>query len=270
MGTRFSRYLAVFAVVLASSACVTMKKHNELQTRYDELDSKYNLLLEANDGLRIEVDDLEKYVDLLKQSNEHLGSFYTELVTDFRPQLENDEVELIVYPDRMSLALKQEVSFNSGSARLSRKGDDTLGTLADLVSRHPDRRFVVEGHTDNRPIKTARYRNNWELGAARAVAVIEKLVAQGVPADRLAAVSYGDTEPIVDNASADTMKRNRRVEVSFQPTLEELPGHRVLVNAAKEVVVAEGADPSVVPELDPEVRAVSPAPNATDEVAAGQ
>jgi chemotaxis protein MotB len=250
---------AVLAALVASGGCVTAKKHNELQTRYDELDARYTAMSERSAGQEVEIDDLEKYVELLKASNDHLGSFYEDLLTEFRPQLESDELELIVYPDRMSLALAQDVSFDTASSRLSRRGDETLDKLATLVSRHPDRRFVVEGHTDSRPISTDRFRSNWELGAARAVSVVEALIAQGVPAERLAAASYGDTEPIAPNDSPETQRLNRRVEVSFQPTLEELPGHRSLVDAAQQVTVAHGADTSVVPEMGREIRRVEPA-----------
>ena len=248
--------LGIVAAALMTSGCVTMKKYDELQAQYDELNTRHTTLMSTADGMRLEIDDLEEYVDLLKQSNEHLGSFYTDLITDFRPQLESEDVEIIVYPDRMSLALSQDVTFDSGSARITSAGDDTMGTLAGLVERHPDRRFVVEGHTDSRPINTSRFRNNWELGAARAVAVVESLIEQGVPADRLAVVSYGDTEPLAPNDTPEQQKINRRVEISFQPTLEELPGHRVLVDAAQQVTLAHGANEGVVPELSEDVPVV--------------
>ena len=260
--THTARIVLIGTIV--TGGCVTSKKYNALQARYDALESQHTELREQAQGMRVEIDDLEEYVDLLRQSNEHLGSFYADLLDEFKPQLDNEDVELIVYPDRMSLALKQDVSFNSGSANLSQTGDETLGKLSDLVQRHPERRFVVEGHTDSRPINTMRYRNNWELGAARAVAVIEKLIEQGVPADRLAAVSYGDTEPLAPNDTPESQTINRRVEVSFQPTLEELPGHRSLVNAAKQVTLAEGASESVVPELDDEVRRVGVGEGASE------
>ena len=255
--------LGIVAAAFLASGCVTMKKYKELEAQYTELSTRHSELTDQHaklmskaDGLRLEVDDLEEYVDLLKQSNEHLGSFYTDLITDFRPQLESEDVEIIVYPDRMSLALSHDVTFSTGSARVTRAGSDTMGKLAELVERHPERRFVVEGHTDSRPISTARYRNNWELGAARAVAVVESLIEQGIPADRLAVVSYGDTEPLAPNDTPDNQRINRRVEVSFQPTLEELPGHRVLVDAAQSVTLAHGATEAVVPEMDQDVPTV--------------
>lgn len=243
-----SYVLATALICVASTGCVTKKKFNELQSQYDDLNSQYAAVQQSENGLRLEVNELEEHVTMLRNSNEYLGSFYADLLSEFRPQLENDEMEVIVYPDRMSLALAQDVTFGSGASKLTGVGDETLAKLSELVKRHPDRRFNVEGHTDDVPIDTARYGSNWELGAARAVAVVEALVAQGVPAERLAATSYGETQPITQNDSSDGRQLNRRVEISFQPTLDELPGHQLLVDAAQRVIYAKDADRSVVSE----------------------
>lgn len=240
--------LAAAVICMASTGCVTKKKYTELQSQYDDLNTRYTNVQRSEDGLKVEVNELEEHVTMLRNSNDYLGSFYADLLSEFRPQLEADEMEVIVYPDRMSLALAQDVTFGSGAAKLTGLGDETLGKLAELVKRHPDRRFNIEGHTDDVPIDTARYGSNWELGAARAVSVVEALVAQGVPPERLAATSYGETQPLAQNASSDGRQINRRVEIAFQPTLEELPGHQLLVDAARDVTYAENADRSVITE----------------------
>lgn len=252
--------LAAAVVCAASTGCVTKNKYNELQSQYEDLNSRYAAAQVSQSGLRMEVSEIEEHVTMLQTSNEYLGSFYADLLSEFRSQLEADEMEVIIYPDRMSLALAQDVTFGSGAAKLTGIGDETLGQLAELVKRHPDRRFNVEGHTDDVPIDTARYGSNWELGAARAVAVVEALVAQGVPPERLAATSYGETQPLTQNGSTDGREINRRVEISFQPTLEELPGHQMLLSAANNnVIYAHGADRSVLSEPR------SAAPSTPDE-----
>jgi chemotaxis protein MotB len=251
--------LAAVAICMTSTGCVSKKRYNELQSQYDDLNTQYASLQQSEAGLRMEAADLEEHVTMLRNSNEYLGSFYADLLSEFRPQLESDEMEVIVYPDRMSLALAQDVTFGTGASKLTGVGDETLAKLADLVKRHPDRRFNVEGHTDDVPIDTARYGSNWELGAARAVAVVEALIAQGVPAERLAATSYGETQPLAENGSSDGRQVNRRVEIAFQPTLDELPGHQMLVDAAREVTFAKDADRTVVTEPE------RPTPSTSDE-----
>lgn len=247
MRTTFT-VLAAAALCMAGPGCVTKKKYNELQSQYDDLSTQHANVQQSETGLKVEVNELEEHVTMLRNSNEYLGSFYADLLSEFRPQLEADEMEVIVYPDRMSLALAQDVTFGSGASKLTGVGDETLGKLAELVKRHPDRRFNIEGHTDDVPIDTTRYGSNWELGAARAVAVVEALVAQGVPAERLAATSYGETQPLAQNGSSDGRQINRRVEIAFQPTLDELPGHQLLVDAARDVTYAENADRTITNE----------------------
>jgi chemotaxis protein MotB len=86
-----------------------------------------------------------------------------------------------------------------------------------------DRRFLVAGHTDNVPIKTELFANNWYLSTARAVTVVEFMVEQGFPADNLAAAGYADKDPVASNKSKKGRKRNRRIEIIVVPDLSELP-----------------------------------------------
>jgi chemotaxis protein MotB len=251
MRASFHLLAAVALIATASSGCVSKKKYNELQSQYDDLSGRYSTLQQSEAGLRVNVDDLEESVEHLRRSNEYLGSFYADLLSEFRGQLEDGEVEVIVYPDRMSLAIAQDVGFKTGSATLTDVGDETVQGIANLVERHPDRRFMVEGHTDSVPIHNDHYKSNWELGAARAVSVVDQLIEAGVPSDKLAATTYADTQPLVPNDSKENNAINRRVEIAFQPTLEELPGHRMLVDAAEKVTYAKDAGTESVPELGP-------------------
>jgi chemotaxis protein MotB len=251
MRTSFSLLAAVVLIGSVGPGCVSKKKYNELQTQYDELSSRYATLQQSEAGLRVNVEDLEESVERLRSSNEYLGSFYADLLSEFRTQLDAGEVEVIVYPDRMSLAIAQDVGFRSGSANLTEVGDETLQNVVSVVERHPDRRFMVEGHTDSVPIHNSQYKSNWELGAARAVAVVDQLIEAGVPEQSLAAATYADTQPLVANDSTENKAMNRRVEISFQPTLEELPGHRVLVDEAEKVVYAKDASASSLSEMAP-------------------
>ena len=242
------RHLVVSCALLATltaaaGGCVTKKKYNALESQYEQLNVRYASLQSTESGLRLTVTDLEDQIEILQDSNVYLASFYTDLLNEFRPQLDTDEVELIVYPDRMSLALSEDLSFGSGSSKLTDDGGDTITRMAELIARHPNRRFAVEGHTDSVPIAAdAGFDTNWDLGAARAVAVVEKLIAAGAPADQLTATTYAETEPLAANGDDASRETNRRVEISFQPTLDELPGHEALLQAAN-VTYADGATP---------------------------
>ena len=79
-----------------------------------------------------------------------------------------------------------------------------------MVRRH--RRI----HTDDRPISTPLYPSNWELSAARALAVVRALEARGVPSTRMSAAAFGEFRPITPNDNSENRARNRRVELRIQ------------------------------------------------------
>ncbi len=131
-----------------------------------------------------------------------------------------DQVEVAVHPGEVTLAISDRILFDRGSAVLTQEGLVLLRDLAEVLEDQPYL-LSVEGHTDNTPIKTARYPSNWELSSARAAVVTRKLVEQGVASDRVRAIGYGATRPLADNDSPEGRARNRRV--SFVLQVEALP-----------------------------------------------
>ncbi|MFC7688530.1 OmpA family protein [Paeniroseomonas aquatica] len=71
----------------------------------------------------------------------------------------------------------------------------------------------VDGHADRTPIRSARFATNWELSAARAIAVAQRLMAAGLPPDRVAATAFGDNQPIDAGDTPEALARNRRIEL---------------------------------------------------------
>jgi len=113
-----------------------------------------------------------------------------------------------------------EVLFAPGSAELSDAGlrqlRDLAGVLSDVTPLIPaDVAWVlrVDGHADRTPIRSVRFASNWELAAARAIAVAQILIAEGLPANRVAATSFGDAQPIDPGDSTQALARNRRIEL---------------------------------------------------------
>jgi len=90
-----------------------------------------------------------------------------------------------------------------------------IDTLA-YALREGDARVIVAGHTDDLPISTERFRDNWDLSSARAVSVIRELINRhGVDPSRLEAKGYADTRPLVANDSIANRARNRRIEIEI-------------------------------------------------------
>jgi chemotaxis protein MotB len=102
--------------------------------------------------------------------------------------------------------------FASGEAELRSEAGPVLTRLGGLFRKFPAE-VLIEGHTDAVPVHSARFASNWELSAARAVAVARYFQEDGLPAERLAATGYGEYRPVGDNATAAGRAANRRVEI---------------------------------------------------------
>ena len=103
------------------------------------------------------------------------------------------------------------------------KGVEALQTLAEVLNNNPDVDILVEGHTDNVPIKTAQYKDNWDLSVARAT-VITRLLSEKykVPPTRLTASGRGEFYPRDTNTTPEGRGRNRRTEIILSPKLDEI------------------------------------------------
>ncbi|WP_110686782.1 OmpA/MotB family protein [Salinicola aestuarinus] len=112
----------------------------------------------------------------------------------------------------VTLRIDDDLLFPSGQATLTGGGRRVIAGLAEDI-QHFDGEISVEGHTDSVPIATRRFPSNWDLSAARAIAVVRYLGAQGIDTSRLRAIGYGDTRPTADNATAAGRAANRRVDI---------------------------------------------------------
>ena len=127
-------------------------------------------------------------------------------------------VELLNRTGAVSIEISDNILFGLASAALSPEGRQLLNELAVVLGTLPYE-LSVEGHTDNVPISSSRFPSNWELSSARAAMATRALIEQGIAADRLRAVGYGDTRPLMDNLTSEGRAKNRRV--SFVLHVEE-------------------------------------------------
>ena len=131
-----------------------------------------------------------------------------------------DNPDIQVVGDRF--ILQSELLFDSGSATLGEKGKQQVRKLSKILSAvakdiPPDIEWIVriDGHTDRRPINTATFPSNWELSTTRALAIVRFMIAQGVPAKRLAATGFGQHYPFDPRKTAEAYAKNRRIEVKL-------------------------------------------------------
>jgi chemotaxis protein MotB len=125
------------------------------------------------------------------------------------------------------------VLFGSGSIDLSEGGKAAVADVGSIFVTMKDREFQVEGHTDDQPIKTARFPSNWELAAGRSIAVAQILIKSGLPPTRVSAASFAEFRPVASNAKPETRGQNRRIEIVLVPDLSKVPGFEELEHAAK-------------------------------------
>jgi chemotaxis protein MotB len=112
----------------------------------------------------------------------------------------------------LELSLRNSLLFGSGDAEPHYDAFEVIESIASvLVNR--DNAVRVEGFTDNQPISTSAFPSNWELSTARAAALVRMLVMEGVEAERLAAVGYGEHQPVARNDTEEGRRRNRRVVI---------------------------------------------------------
>jgi chemotaxis protein MotB len=112
--------------------------------------------------------------------------------------------------------LTDKLLFDSGQATIKPAALPLLDEVANLLNVDRTHPITVAGHTDNQPIATAQFPNNWVLSEARATSVVLFLIAHGVDGQRLAASGYADLHPVASNGTAHGRAENRRVEVILQ------------------------------------------------------
>ena len=119
--------------------------------------------------------------------------------------------------DEVIIRLQDQFAFEVGSEKIQPQFRVMLLEIKRLL-RDIRGEFVVSGHTDNLPIRTARFRSNWELSAARAASVVHELTEDGtIPPERFRVEGYADTDPIDTNLTEAGRARNRRVEILIRP-----------------------------------------------------
>ena len=169
------------------------------EVRIDDLDTRLAAALAE------EVDELERFrSDFFGRLREVLG--------------EREDVRVV--GDRF--VFQSEVLFDRAEAELDAGARaqlrDLAATLTDVTADlPPDLPWVLQinGHTDRRPISTARFPSNWELSTARAISVARFLIGQGIPPDRVAAAGFAEYQPIDERDTAAAYRRNRRIEVKL-------------------------------------------------------
>jgi len=147
------------------------------------------------------------------------------LVTSLKGVLGNmsdDDIEINVEKGVVYVSISDKLLFRSGSYTVTERAKEVLGKVAKVVNDKPEIEFMVEGHTDNVPIKIEGIEDNWDLSVKRSVSVIRILQKDfGVNPERMTAAGKSFYMPLTDNNTAAGRAKNRRTRIVVLPKLDQ-------------------------------------------------
>jgi chemotaxis protein MotB len=184
----------------------------------DELLSSRGALASSLAQARSRLEELRK----AQAAAEARASLFRSLALKLRRMVDAGELEIALRSGRMVLVLPTDVLFDSGKAKVGSRGKEALAQVAGALGTFKDRRFQVSGHTDDDPIRYSGFESNWELSTARALQVVKVLTENGMAPATLSAAGYGEFEPIGQNDTPEHKAKNRRIEITLQPNIDEL------------------------------------------------
>ena len=208
-----------------------------------------SLEVQCNEQYDVEAGDVDKEAGVqlkVKQQLEELiretQEDAMELANDLREQIVAGEIEIETDGRKIIVRIREKGSFKSGSHIMNDDYYDVMDDIREAVLKKPGK-IQVQGHTDNIPIRSARYRSNWELSTSRAVSVAQALMDGDVDPRRFEVSGFADTQSLGDNNSEANRSRNRRVEIVIRQGLGE-----EITEEDKAIIKTEGQD--IMRELD--------------------
>lgn len=196
----------------------TMSMNAAMEERLKELGQNVDSLNREKAINQARLEELRKQ----KAAAEERAAVFRNLVAKLRSMIDAGQLKVVIRDGRMIIALPNDILFDSGSTRVKKAGKEALAKVAKILAA-VDRRFLVVGHTDNVPIRTAQFASNWELSTARAVEVVQLLIKEGMSPKALSAAGYSEFDPVVANDTPQNKAQNRRIEIVLQPNLSDLP-----------------------------------------------
>ena len=215
-------------------------------TRVASLEEQIAELRKANATLQAALDkslantsqnnvSIEKLVDQINESNQYirhlvevksksdsLNMVLTNNLTRSLSKEELKEVDVQVLKGVVYISLADNMLYKSGSYEINDRAAETLSKIAKIIKDYKDYDVLIEGNTDDVPIKRENIRNNWDLSCLRASSVVQALQNNyGVDPKRLTAGGRGEYNPVQPNTSEVGKQRNRRTQIIITPKLDE-------------------------------------------------
>ena len=165
------------------------------------------------------INDLQ---DLIKAQNDRVHALLNNIksaLTGFN----SDELSVAEKDGKVYVAMSDKLLFQSGSAQVDKRGKEALALLAGVLNKQTDIDVMIEGHTDDKPINTVQFKDNWDLSVIRATSVVRILTKDyKINPLQIQPSGRGEYVPVATNSTAEGRSRNRRTEIIISPKLDKL------------------------------------------------
>jgi chemotaxis protein MotB len=208
----------------------------ERQKLLKELDEKQKQLFDREKTLDNQKADLDKLTNRLVEKEkrvkelEDLIAQKDAAVNALRKSIEDallgfdkNELSVTMKDGKIYVSLSEKLLFQSGSTEVDKKGKDALNKLSKVLEKQNDITIMVEGHTDNIPIKTAAIKDNWDLSVLRATSIVRILTVDNkVDPIKVLPAGKGEFVPVASNSTKEDRAKNRRTEIVLSPNLDKI------------------------------------------------
>lgn len=197
----------------------TRKERDDLKQELGVTEGERGKLAQGMKATEAELAELRKQ----REAAEKRLAAFRDLKQRFAKLVDTGKLQVGFRNGQMVLKLPSGILFPSGKDELTKPGQEALTEVTNILLEFKDRRFVIAGHTDTDPIKSKKFKSNWDLSTARALSVVQFMIAAGFPSTSLAASGYGEFDPVSPNDTEENKQLNRRIEIILVPDLSELP-----------------------------------------------
>ena len=188
----------------------------DLQRREDELNRTMSEMAEKEQRVN-ELEDILQRQDSIVEELRHT-------VSNALLGFQDEGLSVEIRNGKVYVSLEENLLFATGSTQVDRQGEQALSELAAVLEQNPDINVMIEGHTDDVPVRSgASFRDNWDLSVMRATAIVRILQRHGdIDPQRFIAAGRGEYHPVDSDDTPEARRKNRRTEIILTPQLDEL------------------------------------------------
>ncbi len=208
-------FFIIFFTFTAEENTLLFKLKNSLENKVSKLNTEVEELNTVNERLKKETASLSQKLFNLTNIERDVKTSNEDFISFLRDNNLLEDVTILEDENQLVIRFKDSILFDSGEAEIRQEGYEVLDRIADKLKKI-ENDFVVEGYTDNVPIKTHEFPSNWELSSARAINVVKFFINnKNINEDRISFSGWGERKPIASNDTEEGRAKNRRIEIKI-------------------------------------------------------